>query len=142
MNLSPSRWHQIATVYEAALDRDPAGREAYLAEACAGDKALRFDVESLLRQDAATVIVDQSVWVTGAALLDDTWTLEAGATLGPYRIEHQLGAGGMGDVYRAIDTRLNRPVAVKVLPTGVALDPRMRARFAVEAQAIAALKHR
>jgi serine/threonine-protein kinase len=141
MNLSPSRWQQIATIYESALDRDAAGREALLAEACAGDEALRLEVESLLRQDAATMIMDRSVWAAGADLLDDVWTLDAGATLGPYRIEDRLGAGGMGDVYRAIDTRLGRPVAVKVLPTSVALDPQMRARFAGEAQAIAALKH-
>jgi serine/threonine-protein kinase len=141
MSLSPSRWQEIATVYESALDRDAAAREAFLAEACAGDEALRLEVESLLRQDEAAVMVDRSVWASGAALLDDVWTLDAGATLGPYRIEDRLGAGGMGDVYRAIDTRLNRPVAVKVLPTGVAVDPQMRARFAGEAQAIAALKH-
>ena len=141
MTLSPSRWQQIATIYESAIDHDAAGREAFLAEACAGDEALRLEVESLLRQDGASVLMDRSVWAAGAALLDDSWTLEAGVTLGPYRIEHPLGAGGMGDVYRAIDTRLNRPVAVKVLPTGVALDPQMRARFAGEAQAIAALKH-
>ena len=62
-------------------------------------------------------------------------------TLGPYRIEGPLGAGGMGEVFRATDTRLNRPVAIKVLPTGVALDQQMRARFAREARAVAALTH-
>ena len=64
-----------------------------------------------------------------------------GTTLGPYRIEGSLGAGGMGEVFRATDTRLDRPVAIKVLPTGVALDPQMRARFAREARAVAALTH-
>ncbi len=64
-----------------------------------------------------------------------------GTTLGPYRIESSLGAGGMGQVFRATDIRLDRPVAIKVLPTGVALDPQMRTRFAREAKAVAALTH-
>ena len=63
------------------------------------------------------------------------------AALGPYRIEAPLGAGGMGEVFRATDTRLNRPVAIKVLPTGAAFDQQMRARFAREARAVAALTH-
>ena len=68
-------------------------------------------------------------------------TLVHGASLGPYRIEGLLGAGGMGEVFRATDTRLNRRVAIKVLPSGVAVDPQMRARFAREAKAVAALTH-
>ena len=67
--------------------------------------------------------------------------LRPGATLGPYRIEGPLGAGGMGEVFRGTDTRLNRRVAIKVLPSGVALDQQMRARFAREARAVAALTH-
>ena len=64
-----------------------------------------------------------------------------GTALGPYRIEAPLGAGGMGEVFRATDTRLNRPVAIKVLPTGAAFDQQVRARFAREARAVAALTH-
>ena len=65
----------------------------------------------------------------------------AGPPSGPYRIEGPLGAGGMGEVFRAIDTRLNRTVAIKILPARVALDQQMRARFAREARAVAALTH-
>ena len=68
-------------------------------------------------------------------------TLQAGARLGPYEIVAPLGAGGMGEVYRANDTRLNRTVAIKVLPADVGADPQRRERFEREAQAIATLNH-
>ena len=68
-------------------------------------------------------------------------TLSAGTRLGPYEIVAPLGAGGMGEVYTARDTRLGRTVAVKVLPPGVAADPDRRARFEREARAVAALQH-
>jgi serine/threonine protein kinase len=68
-------------------------------------------------------------------------TLAAGARLGPYEIQAPLGAGGMGEVYRARDTRLDRTVAIKVLPASVASDPELRARFEREARAVAALNH-
>ena len=68
-------------------------------------------------------------------------TIAAGARLGPYEIVSLLGTGGMGEVYRAHDTRLNRDVAIKVLPAAVVNDPTRRARFEREAQAIAQLSH-
>ena len=67
--------------------------------------------------------------------------LEPGRSLGPYRIVSPLGAGGMGDVYRATDTRLGRDVALKVLPESVAGSPELRARFEREARAVASLSH-
>ena len=139
MPLTPERWQQVARVYELVIDRDPASRDAVLAAECAGDDALRHDVESLLGQDAVQVVVDRPVWAAAAQLFDgpDLRT----ATLGPYRIEGPLGSGGMGAVFRATDSRLNRHVAIKVLRSGAAVDPQMRARFAREAQAVAALTH-
>src|SRR6187399_215815 len=68
-------------------------------------------------------------------------TLPMGARLGPYEIVSPLGAGGMGEVYRARDTKLNRDVALKILPTEFALDPERLARFKREAQVLAALDH-
>ena len=67
--------------------------------------------------------------------------LAPGTRLGPYEVDRQIGAGGMGEVYRARDTRLDRTVAIKVLPTEVAGDPELRARFEREARAVAALDH-
>ena len=141
MTLTPERWQQIARIYELAADRDPSPRDAFLSDACAGDPSLRKEVESLLSQDRAAVILDRSVWATAAPLFPDGSDICRGTTLGPYRIESLLGAGGMGQVFRAIDVRLDRPVAVKVVTTGVALEPRLRARFAREAKAVAALTH-
>ena len=141
MKLTPERWQHVARIYELAVDQDAATRDAFLSSACADDKALRFEVESLLRQDAAKVVLDRSIWATAAPLFHERPDLAPGTALGPYRIEGHLGAGGMGDVLRATDTRLNRPVAIKVLSKGFALDQQMRARFAREARAVAALTH-
>ncbi len=141
VDLTPERWQHVARIYELAVDQDPATRDAFLSDVCAGDDALRSEVASLLRQDASSVVVDRSVWATAASLFHEELDVGPGTALGPYRIEAPLGAGGMGEVFRATDTRLNRPVAVKVLPTGAAFDQQVRARFAREARAVAALTH-
>ena len=108
---------------------------------CAGDEALRREVESLLREDDASVVLDRSIWTLAGRLFGEGLELTPGSLLGPFRIEGALGAGGMGEVFSATDTRLNRRVAIKVLPGAVALDEQMRARFAREARAVAALTH-
>lgn len=141
MNLSRERWQRIATIYESAVDQPTAARDAFLSEACQGDDELRREVESLLRQDKESAVLDRPVWTTAAPLFDDRVDLAPGRLLGPYRVENLVGSGGMGQVFRATDTRLSRQVAVKVLAGGVALDQQMRARFAREAQAVAALTH-
>ena len=140
MNLTPERWQHVARVYDLAVEVDPASRDAFLSNACANDEGLRREVESLLRQDDAIVLLDRSVWATAAPLLDGSH-LGPGDALGPYRIEGPLGAGGMGEVFRATDTRLNRQVAIKTLTPHPALDGQMPARFAREARAVAALAH-
>ena len=71
MNVTPERWQHVARIYELAVDQDPATRDAFLSEACAGDEALRREVESLLRQEAAQVVLDRPVWATAAPLFDD-----------------------------------------------------------------------
>ena len=141
MKLTPERWQQIARIFELAVEVAPASRDEFLSNSCANDDGLRREVESLLRQDDASVVLDRPVWQTAAPLFDDSFSLGPGTTLGPYRIETLLGAGGMGEVFAATDTRLHRRVAVKVLPGGVAEDQEVRARFAREAEAVAALTH-
>ena len=81
MNLTPERWRQVARIYELAVDRDPATRDAFLTEACAGDETLRREVDSLLRQEGAQVVVDSPVWATAAPLFNDDPDLRPGAML-------------------------------------------------------------
>ncbi len=135
------RWHRVADLYESALEREPAERGAFLVEAAADDDELRREVESLLALENAEMLIDRPLLEAAAAVLDKPPDLQPGARLGPYRIESLLGAGGMGEVYRATDTRLHRSVALKVLPKALATNPQFRARFDREAQAIAALSH-
>ena len=139
--MNSERWQRVALLYESVLEREPTERHSFLAEACGDDADLRREVESLLAQENASLIIDQPMMETASAVLDDESDLEPGACVGPYRINHLLGTGGMGQVYHATDTRLNRPVALKVLPKALATDPRFRARFDREAQAVAALMH-
>src|SRR5262249_7220817 len=131
--MDPERWHRITRIFHDALDRDSAARAAYLAEACGADSALRGDVDALLAGDAAVAI-------GGDPLALPTRHIAPDDMLGPYRIEKLLGAGGMGEVYKARDTRLPRTVAIKVLPAGLH-DAALRQRFEREAQAIASLSH-
>jgi serine/threonine-protein kinase len=141
MKGSPERWQHVARTYEAAIALDPAERETFLTEACAGDDSLRREVDALLYHEAAEFVLDRPVWVTAASIFDKPHGLGPGSTLGPYRIQEAIGGGGMGDVFRGIDIRLNRQIAIKVLRGDIAPDHEARARFAREARAVAALAH-
>jgi serine/threonine protein kinase/Tfp pilus assembly protein PilF len=130
--MPPERWRRIEALYQAALEREPPEREALMAEA---DPDVRREVESLLAQRTGDGLLDQPAWnVTGST------PLVAGVQLGVYRIESSLGEGGMGVVYRALDTKLNRPVAIKLLSDHLA-DAAARRRFQREAQTASSLNH-
>ena len=135
----PTRWQEVERVYHAALERPPTRRDEFLTEACKNDSELRREVESLLAHDSSkTGKLDQPAWLgmDGLTALDATVTvMNPGTRLGPYRIEGPLGKGGMGEVFRAVDTRLGRPIAVKICAR------QFTGRFEREARAISTLNH-
>jgi Tol biopolymer transport system component/serine/threonine protein kinase len=147
--MTADRWAAVERLCHAALEREPAARAAFLDDACAGDVDLRREVDSLLAQQShadaflATPAMDRAAARAGAgARLDHPRKpLAPGTRLGPYEIDALIGTGGMGEVYRARDPRLDRLIAIKVPPPELGADPDRRSRFAREARAIAALDH-
>ena len=140
MPLFPEDWPRVRDAFEGALALPADRRPAYLAERCSGDEALRQEVESLLAWDArAQSLSDAPVLVR----VDDATVMKnlEGRRIGPYQLATKIGAGGMGEVYTARDTRLDRTVAIKVLTAHLADDPHARERFQREARAVAALNH-
>src|SRR5215510_508988 len=167
--IEPQRWERIKWLYHAALDRDANEREAFLAEACAGDESLRGAVESLLHCDAraeqfmgspalevaAKLLAEEQAQsgvdtaISDAASPDDTDLTqpEFGSSpvssifIGHHRIFRKLGEGGMGVVYEAEQQHPRRRVALKVIRGGRLVDEYQVKLFQREAQALARLKH-
>src|SRR5262245_36941721 len=133
--MDPDRWRQITKIFHEALAHDPKSRDTFLDEACRSDPSLRAEVEQLITShDDAGGFGDSPV--AGSAN-----HLAPGSTFGPYVVGDLLGAGGMGEVYRARDPKLGRDVAIKVLPAAVTSDPDRLARFTREARLLASLNH-
>src|ERR1019366_7798258 len=130
--MQADRWKQIQELYEAAIALAPEKRAAFLEQACTDDTGLRGEVRSLLAQNADSFLE--------SAPLSAIKTLSAGAKLGSFEILERIGRGGMGEGYRARDSRLKRDVAIKVLPPDFADDPRRLRRFEHEARGASALK--
>ena len=129
------RFQQIEEIFHKALQQEPAQREAYVRQVCRDDSDLRREVVSLLATHEKST--EGEPWAARAAaqLIDSPTSLQPGQLLGPYRIDSFLAAGGMGEVYRATDTRLNRQVAIKVSAA------KFSERFEREARVIASLSH-
>ena len=145
--MTPERLSQIEELYHAVREREPGERTAFLTGACNGDEELRHEVESLLAANLTggcfldEPVVRQAAGIFASQLSQNEQRLAPGLELGPYVIETHLGAGGMGEVYRAKDKRLNRTVALKVLPQRLADTPGLRQRLEREAKVISSLNH-
>jgi len=143
--MSTERFRRIEAIYHAALSRPFSERSAYLASACAGDDDLRREVESLLAQTSGPndhFLSDPIAAMAGSVrLTGDPPRSLVGTQLGHYQILGQIGVGGMGEVYRARDTKLGRDVAIKILPPGFTSDPERLARFEREARVLASFNH-
>jgi serine/threonine protein kinase len=129
------RSQQIEEIFHEALQRDRTQREAYLRLACGSDAALRSEIAGLLTHHEQSARFEPWAAAAAARLIDSSASLQPGQSLGPYRIESFLAAGGMGEVYRATDTRLNREVAIKVSAG------RFSERFEREARFVASMNH-
>jgi serine/threonine protein kinase/Tol biopolymer transport system component len=128
--LSDSRWQRIEEIFHRAVELAPEARLAYLSKACGADQSLRQEVEALLAHESED----------GSTFLGPPEE-RAPQSIAHYRITEKLGEGGMGVVYRAIDTKLGRNVAIKVLPAVFADDADRMTRFQREAEVLASLNH-
>jgi Tol biopolymer transport system component/predicted Ser/Thr protein kinase len=128
-------WQHIEEIFHEALQRDAAERDSYLREACGSDSALRHEIDDLLAHHEPGSGFEPWAADAAAQLIAAPASLQPGQSLGPYRIDSFVAAGGMGQVYRATDMRLNRTVAIKTCAGPFS------ERFAQEAKVIASLNH-
>jgi len=140
-------WKQVDALLDAALELPPDQRERFVLETCDGNEELRAEVLSLVKaQSQASAFMERSAMkVAAQALAQDanliSHTSMVGKEIGTYQIENLLGAGGMGEVYLARETKLNRRVALKILPWQFVADSERTSRFEREAHALSALNH-
>lgn len=139
----PDRWSRIEEVLAGALKREPSDRDAYIDAACGGDTELRHEVTSLLLAHESSGAVDRLVAELAplASQLRGTTASLVGRVIGRYEILEQVGGGGMGVVYKARDSRLDRTVALKFLQPRFDADDTAIRRFRLEARAVAAMDH-
>jgi serine/threonine-protein kinase len=141
--MTPERWQKIDELFHGALACEPEHRDGFLDTVCAGDQELRQEIESLVssHQETASFIESAPGHLAVALLGLHEDGLKPGRQIGNYVIVRHLGSGGMGEVYLANDTRLNRKIALKVLPPYFTINPYRVRRFEREARAASALNH-
>jgi eukaryotic-like serine/threonine-protein kinase len=140
--MSIQRREQLLRLYHLALAREGEDRDMFLRDACAGDEDLRHEVEALLERDPPSDFLGVSAVVPESVLAGvGAGGTMTGQQIGPYRVDVKLGSGGMGDVFRAHDTKLRRDVAIKMLPPVFSQDRERLARFEREARVLATLNH-
>jgi len=145
--LTPERWQQISRIFKSAVSLDSDARQKFIAEKCGEDESLRSEVEKLIashQQASAEDFIGGHAAADGAALLsaepeEYKPRLDKGQQFGSYLVLDRLGAGGMGEVYLARDSRLDRTVALKVLSVDVSSDTRRMQRFRQEAKVASSL---
>jgi serine/threonine protein kinase len=141
--MEPNRWQKIESVFNATLGLPEGDRPAFLDRACEGDRLLRQEVDSLISEvDQPDDFLSQTALTLGARVLfQEQAESLTGKTLGAYNILKPLGSGGMGDVFLAEDPRLERLVALKLLPVSLTRDHDRARRFQQEARAASAISH-
>jgi len=140
--MDPARWQRLERLFHQALELEPGDRAAFLARACPDDEALRAEVQALLDSPAsAHGLLDPSSGAGMSGGESGAGEDLTGRRIGAYEVQELIGAGGMGEVYRARDTALGRDVALKTLPRALATDPDRVARLRQEARTLASLSH-
>ena len=139
--MDQERWRSVEGLFHSALERGPEARQAFLDVACGGDIDLQRQVELLLAKEKEAGSFLETPAIRNMTDTETASRALLGREFGPHRIVSQLGAGGMGEVYRAHDSKLGRDVAIKILPDEFAPDPKRLARFRREARTLASLNH-
>jgi serine/threonine protein kinase/TolB-like protein/Flp pilus assembly protein TadD len=141
--MTPEEWGRVKELFDAALERNPEHRTAFLDEACSrSESAVRLEVEALIAaHDTSENFLESPAAVIDRAAAGSRGAVRQGQLIGRYRVHSLLGSGGMGDVYLAEDLRLERKVALKLLPEDLSSDQDRLRRFEQEARTASALSH-
>src|SRR5262245_38390845 len=138
--MTPEQWQEAREILHEALEHPPDRRPAFLDKSCSGHASLRSEVESLLAAyEKAGSFLEEPLLTTAETRGNPR--ISSGTRLGPYEVKAMIGAGGMGEVYRAHDSRLSRDVAIKILPPSFAADQERLTQFHREARVLASLNH-